>query len=200
MSNQSDGHITDEVLQVYLDGELQAEEQSEIETHLIDCKECVSRLAKWRSLFTEIERLPDLDQVIDFEPVVLAQLSKAHTQPTRGFLFVLAQAALAITLLAYVWQQISSLLPMGQLSSLLSLPIQTLRDMSSHLVQGLQDVLNQFISWSPSAGNLIGRIPQISSGNSLLLYLGGLAVMLWITGNLYLLRVNGQSEDASPQY
>lgn len=200
MSNRSDGHITDEVLQVYLDGELQAVEQSEIETHLIDCKECASRLAQWRSLFTEIERLPDLDQVIDFEPIVLAQLSKAHTQPTRGFLFVLAQAALAITLLAYAWNQISSLLPMGQLSSLLSLPIQTLRDMSGHLVQGLQDVLNQFISWSPSAGNLIGRIPQISSGNSLLLYLGGLAVMLWITGNLYLLRVNGQSENASHQY
>jgi hypothetical protein len=193
-------HLTEEILHEYLDGELNAEAYSSVQLHLKDCKDCSTRLETWRGLFVEIEQLPDLEHVIDFEPLVLADLTQRGSRRNWVTWMFLGQGVIAITLIVYGWQRIATSLPLELMSEWISLPIQILQGMADSILLGLAESFNQFLSWSVPSGDLVVKFPQIADGGTLLVYLGLLAVVLWIVGNHYLLRVNGQTEDALPRY
>ena len=76
-------HLTDEDLQEYLDGELSPEGSSTVEAHLRACEDCSARMETWRALFVEIQELPDVALIPDFEPMVLTQLSKRFVAQNR---------------------------------------------------------------------------------------------------------------------
>lgn len=199
MSRDNYDHITDDVLHEYLDGELNSEDRSNIQLHLTSCKECTLRLETWGSLFTEIERLPDLEELINFEPLVLANLSDSRPRRSWAIWMLIGQATLAISLIFFGWQQISTSLPLGRITSWLALPIQTLREMIDNFILGFGEAFNQFHSWSPSSGDLIAYLPPISVGGRLLIYAWVFAIALWMAGNHYLFRFNGQHEDTRPR-
>jgi hypothetical protein len=200
MSKLNLDHLTDEILHEFLDGELNIEDQSKVQLHLEDCQDCSSRLRIWTTLFVEIEQLPDLEDVVDFKSLVLADLTETGSRRNRVLWMFLGQGALAISLIAYGWQRISTSLPLKQVSDWLTLPVQVLQGMIDSLLLGLVESFNQFLSWSLSSGDLLLQVPQITSGGTLLIYLGLLAVALWVLINHYLLRINGQPEDTRPQY
>jgi hypothetical protein len=200
MSRSVEDHLTEEILHEYLDGELDSEDKSTVQRHLKGCTDCTDRLETWRALFVEIEQLPDLEDVINFEPIVLADLTQRVTRRNWVTWMILGQVAMAISLLAYGWQRIAAFLPLEQISGWLSLPIQIVQGMTDSLMFVLAESFNQFLFWSFPNGDPIMRFPQIANGGTLLIYLGLLVVVLWIVGNHYLLRVNGQTEDARPQY
>ena len=200
MSRLSLDHLTDELLHEFLDGELNVEDQSKVQLHLRDCQECSARLEIWTTLFVEIEQLPDLEDVVDFRSLVLVDLTETGSRRNWVLWMFLGQGALAISLIAYGWQRISTFLPLQQVSDWLALPIQILQGMIDSLLLGLVESFNQFLSWSLSSGDLLLQVPQLTSGGTLLIYLGLLAVVLWIVINHYLLRINGQPEDNRPQY
>ena len=51
-------HLTDVQLNEYLDNE--TTERTQIESHLSVCDECTARLSALKTLFTEIESLPEI--------------------------------------------------------------------------------------------------------------------------------------------
>ena len=197
MSRTPTAHISDESLQAYLDGELEVEERMGVREHLKICEACSVRLDAWSALFLEIEQLPDLDLVTDLEPAIVAYLSAKGSRRQWTTWMLLGQGVVALSLMMYGWGSLSSALPLGSIRSWLTLPIQTLRAMIDALLPGMVAAFKQFLTWSPSSVDLIVRVPRFAS-SALFIYAALLIALLWIVGNHYLLRVNGQSEDIRP--
>jgi anti-sigma factor RsiW len=75
--NESREHVSSELLQAFLEGELSTERVGEVESHLAACRRCASELDAWRVLFTELEDMPGLGPSEGFAQRVMSQV------PTR---------------------------------------------------------------------------------------------------------------------
>jgi hypothetical protein len=194
MYSDPNRHLTDDLLHEYLDGELNTEVGALVQQHLDGCPACSARLQAWHGLFSEIERLPDLEQGVDFEPIVLARLSRPQAGRSWTLWLQIGQAVLALGLMFFGWVRLSSDLPIEAISSWLKLPLQMFNQMLSGLVSSLGESMDQLLNWSLSGRDLIANVPTIPFGGTLLVYAGGLLILLWIAGNHYLLRVNGHAK------
>jgi anti-sigma factor RsiW len=188
-------HLTDELLHEYLDGELDAELGALVQQHLDGCRACSARLQAWHGLFRDIEGLPDLEQGVDFEPIVLTQLSRTRAGRSWTSWLQVGQAVLALGLTVFGWVRLSNDLRAEAIGNWLKLPIQMFNQMLGSLTSSVGASIDQLLSWSPSGRDLIANVPEIPLGGTLLIYAGGLLILLWIAGNHYLLRVNGHPED-----
>ena len=196
MCSDQSNHLTDELLNEYLDGELSSEACVDVQQHLDDCSDCAMRMRDWSLLFAEIEQLPDLEQVMDFVPGVLAKLTDHGSRRSGTFWLMVGQSTLALLMMVYGWLQLSVYLPIERIQSWFAFPLQALDGLIDNLFVALRDAISQFLAWSPSSSDLIATVPQIPIGGTLYIYLGIMLIMLWIIGNHYLLRVNGHIEDA----
>ncbi len=194
MSESSVNHIPDELLHAYLDEELDANQRAGVRLHLEGCRDCSRRMETWSTLFLEIEQLPEFEAITDFEPLVLAQISAKESRINWTTWLILAQAGLAVSLMAYGWGQLSTIFPLESVFRWLSLPVESVAAMILPLLATITDAISQFFAWSPSSSDLIIHIPGLGSSTPLI-YGAITVVLLWLVGNHYLLRINGQSED-----
>lgn len=195
MSDNSVKHLSDEWLQEYLDDELDDPSIDLLHEHLASCATCQQKLEAWRSLFAEIEHVPELEPSMDLAPVILARLESSGKRRSWNPWFLLGQAILAIALLAYGWMRLPSLIFIDRFRMWISTPWQTVENMINQLFHTVMSALQQITTWTPSSGDLIANIPQIPAERTLLIYLGFFLIILWLAINRSLLKVNGQSRD-----
>lgn len=168
-------HLTDVQLNEYLDDE--SAERAQIDAHLSLCAECAARLAALRSLFAEIESLPELP----FSTTIAARFT-----PTPGLsphyprwltLTAALQAAAALIALIAAAPFVANLLPEIEAPSFTGLFFQ---------------IQSQWVAWLDLLSTFqVPAFPQSPvfeiSSLVLTLTLAGASV-LWLVGNGLLLR------------
>jgi hypothetical protein len=168
-------HLTDDQLNEYLDNE--TGERAQIESHLSSCDECAARLTSLKTLFTEIESLPELELTRSFAARFTPALSLTPKLPPFLTLTATLQAALALITLIVAAPFVTNLLPAVEMPSFAKILI---------LLQ------TQWITWLETLSTLqFPSVPQITMPElSSLVYtltLAGVS-LLWLVGNGLLLR------------
>jgi len=175
-------HISDVQLNEYLDNE--STERTQIETHLSVCDECAARFTALKTLFAEIESLPELELTHSLREASLwdaARFLPTPSLPTKlpRWLTLTAtlQAVLALITVIVAAPFISKLLPAIQMPSLTDLFLQ---------------LQSQWTIWLDALSTFqLPTLPQIPtleiSSLVLALTLAGVS-MLWLVGNGLLLR------------
>jgi len=172
-------HLTDELLNEYLDNELT--DRAPVEEHLFACADCAARLAALQALFTELDSLPEetLSHPIAARIILPSSLPAALPRSLR--LAVTLQAALAVIAIIiaapFVTELASPYLGMIRMPSLTEIFFQAQSQWSIWL-----DALSTF--QMPT----LPEIPVVEmSGLFIALTLAGVS-MLWLVGNGLLLR------------
>jgi anti-sigma factor RsiW len=84
-------HLTSDLLQAYLEDELDRRQRSRVEAHLGECRRCAAELEGWSLLFRELDELPAMGPSPGFRQRVLAQVpvrpagEAASDEAERGF-------------------------------------------------------------------------------------------------------------------
>ncbi len=198
-------HLDDILLNEYLDEALERSARTDVEAHLANCPECSTRLLELRTLFSDLESLPDLPLERDLTPAVLAVARRKSrpqplASPALGLIFAL-QAIVAIVLLGLALplftqplQSITSFQFGEQISLLLANLLATLSVSWSALLTSAQNLVSE----STALMQPIQALPFISEA-SLMICLSAV-FLLWLLGNGLLLRptrVPGKIEQAS---
>jgi anti-sigma factor RsiW len=74
MTGMSNEHLSAEVLQAFLEGDLPSREGASVERHVGSCARCGSELEVWRSLFSELNSLPSPSPREGFQDRVMADV------------------------------------------------------------------------------------------------------------------------------
>ena len=169
-------HLTDDQLNEYLDHE--TTERTQIETHLVSCDECAARLTALKTLFAEIEALPELELTHSVAARFTPTPSLPVPQlPTWLTLTATLQAALALVAAILAAPFITKLMPVVHTPSLTEIFLQLQTQWTAWL-----DTLSTFRL--PTLPQLpVLELPSLF----LALTLAGVS-MLWLVGNGLLLR------------
>jgi anti-sigma factor RsiW len=124
MNDLPDAHLSDEVLNEYLDGALEAATWHDASAHLGGCPACAARLAELQALFAHLDSLPSVALTRDLAPGVLQAVRQATARgrlpaniprrPVFRLLFGL-QLLAGLALLWFAWPFVASRWP-GQWS------------------------------------------------------------------------------------
>lgn len=102
MTEIKPAHLSDFLLNEYLDDALTPSDRISAETHLKGCTACAARVGAMRNLFVELNSLPEIAPVVDFSARILPLLEKNPViSPVLRWLtaFQLAGAAIGLILL-----------------------------------------------------------------------------------------------------
>jgi anti-sigma factor RsiW len=191
MSNAA--HLDDILLNEYLDAALDRSARTDVEAHVAHCPECSARLMELRTLFADLESLPDLTLERDLTPAVLAVARrKARPQPLAspalGLVFAL-QAVVSVLLLGVAlllfapsFQSFTTFQFGEQVSLVLANLLATLSASWSALLTAAQNLVNA----SATLVQPIQTLPFISEAG-LMICLSAV-FLLWLLGNGLLLR------------
>ena len=109
---RDEGHLGEEIINMYLDGELSAGERGHVEAHLAACDECQAEVAALRQLFIALDELVPAPAP-DLVPGVLARVQPRRRSRGPGllrsrplWLVPALQAAAAVALLAWGWTRL----------------------------------------------------------------------------------------------
>ena len=174
-------HLTDELLNEYLDNELAPAGRAQAEEHLAECADCAARLSALEALFKEIESLPELELTHSLAARLSLPSNLPAVLPRSLRLTVTLQAAIAIVAIIFaapfVMQFLSPYLVAVQLPSFTEILIQAQSQWAIWL-----DTLSQFRL--PT----LPEIPVVEMSSLVItLTLAGVS-MLWLIGNGLLLR------------
>lgn len=111
-------HLSEDLLNEYLDGALAPESRAGVQTHLAACGMCSARLAQLRTLFASLDALPDLPGEVDFVPLILARLEQKAPLPRPLRWLTAAQAFGAILAAILAWPLLESAIQPVSLPSL----------------------------------------------------------------------------------
>ncbi|GAB4578239.1 MAG: hypothetical protein Fur0022_09730 [Anaerolineales bacterium] len=93
-------HLSENLLNEYLDGFLSSSQTTKVEAHLATCAECTARAATLRALFATLDEWPDLPLERDFTKAVLGAVHPGIPLPRRWKWAAGGQLALTIVLIA----------------------------------------------------------------------------------------------------
>lgn len=172
-------HLTGELLNEYLDNELA--DRTQVEKHLAECVDCARRLAALRTLFDEIESLPEMELTHSLAARITPPSSLPAALPRSLRLTVALQAALAVIAIIlaapFVMKFLSPYLVIVQMPSIAEILIQAQSQWTTWL-----DALSAF--QTPA----MPEIPVVElSGLIIAITLAGVSI-LWLVGNGLLLR------------
>jgi hypothetical protein len=166
-------HLTETQLNEYLDNE--STESAQIESHLLVCSECATRLSEMQLLFDELESLPELELSRDLSTRFVTSGGLIPQLPRWLTLTVTLQAVFALIALIVAIPFIAAFIPQIDVTSL-----------TTPLFE-IQFVWN---TWLDSLSTFqLPTIPElpIIEVSSLLIAVAGIFV-LWVFGNGLLLR------------
>ena len=96
-------HLTEELLNEYLDNALAPAARTDAEVHLATCVACRDELESLRSLFAEIESLPNVPLERDLTSAVMAQIGIKVAVPRPLGWALIVQGLAALVMLASLW-------------------------------------------------------------------------------------------------
>ncbi|MFN8404553.1 MAG: zf-HC2 domain-containing protein [Anaerolineales bacterium] len=168
-------HLTDDLLNEYLDNE--AAERAQIESHLASCADCAARLTALQALFAELDSLPEVELTHSLASRITLHAASPLELPRWLTLTAISQAAFALLLLLVAAPFVMNLLPAIEAPSFAEVLIQ----LQTQWLTLFNSFTNYQLPSLPSLPPL--QIPTLT----LSLALAG-ASLLWLVGNGLLLR------------
>ncbi|HEX2866679.1 MAG TPA: hypothetical protein VHO03_06535 [Ignavibacteriales bacterium] len=91
-------HVSDEVLNKYIDNELESRELSELNEHLKFCTQCLSRLKALRIVDQQLKRMDTFHVSADFTQNLMKRIEKIsfHYTPKKSYFFRFVVASFLI--------------------------------------------------------------------------------------------------------
>jgi anti-sigma factor RsiW len=180
-------HLSEETLNEYLDNALTPSAQAAADAHLADCAACMDELEALRSLFTEIESLPEAPIEHDLSSAVVARLgNRAGVPPVIRWALVV-QGLAVVVVLGLAWPLFPSATPSWVAA--LKLPAIAL-DLPS-MGQLTELWAAQQNAWAHAFSQMSNLLPSFSLhlDPPAILQAGTLvsACLLWLVGNSLLL-------------
>ena len=171
-------HLSDEILNEYLDDALPPDARAEVESHLRDCADCELRFDQLADLFFELSALPEADLTRDLSADVVRTLTP---QPLPRLLKWTALLQVAATLTALV-----ASLPLLQTMFAMDIPaiaLPSLLDLTLRFDQTVTEMQTLFTQYQ-------WQMPRLSFEiSSLYITVAVFSVtLLWLVGNGLLLR------------
>ncbi len=178
MSDPTEGHLSDELLQGHLDAGLPEAERVWIDEHLSGCSRCRERLAEFRRLFATIESYPEVALERDLAPAVVQAIAGARRR-RRVVRFGLpaAEVTAAIGLVLAAWRFVE-------------IGLEALHSALLGVLAGLAVLLPTAIAWPGWARGLRWDLIDLRSVSLSALWTPaalGVGAVVWITGNWLLL-------------
>jgi anti-sigma factor RsiW len=199
-------HLTEEQLNLYLDGELSTVERAAVEAHLAGCEACRTELTSLRALFTALDALQPEALATDLIPVVLrrvaAERRRVVWRQRISWLVPTLQGAAVVLLLVFGWSALAT--RYGELTQ--RIPAEVLHAIWTNALarggalwaatvarwqmwwaEGVADVLDlpgvlgQSTGYWPQLPDLGLTAPQVTA-------VALAAVLMWLVGNAILLR------------
>ncbi|RMG98952.1 MAG: hypothetical protein D6706_06400 [Chloroflexi bacterium] len=182
-------HLTEQQINEYLDGELDAATRLDVERHLAACVVCRQTMNELQTVFNMLDALPEISPSTDLTSRVLNELAP---QPIPGWWLLLAgQAFAAALLLRVLWPAVQTAVNLGMpyLKPLFtftwpSLSPDLLFQLVREWVTAVSLYLEQFAVTPPSFS-----LPPTQWG-----FLVLTAFVVWLAGNHILLQ-NGRQEN-----
>jgi hypothetical protein len=180
-------HISEELVNEYLDQVLSPEVQVEVEAHLASCPACQVQLEDLGTLFAALEKLPDLALGHDLSPMVLRSI-RPRGLPWRTGRWVFGlQMVLAVFLLVFSVPILASQFPEVRLD-------QISIEAASIFNQSIDNLMMTWSDWLVSANVFFSEWIEFTrpsayfSGSPINLWLWvGLLGLVWLFGNGLLL-------------
>ncbi len=172
-------HLSEDTLNELLDDVLTPALREQADVHLAACPACAERLAQLRTLFADLEALPDAALDVDLAPAVAVRLEKRPLASLPRPVWWLAAAQVAAVTLAAIfsWPLVKAALPLG-----LAPTLPTLAELAAPILAVLND-------WELGlrAPVLSFELPALDlPTTTLVLSAAGLA-LFWLVGNGILL-------------
>lgn len=182
-------HLDDFTLNEYLDHALDERARRAAAAHLGGCPACRAKLDAFQSVFTELDALPETHLEHDLAPAILARLPRKTPVRiwTRTFA---AQVGAAIGMLFWLMMQAIQRVKFPQLSlpKLPTLDVQTLSVRILSFQFPIPDLRLPALNYQLPAINF--QIPtfNLQPSTTHIVALCISALLLWVTGNVVLLR------------
>jgi anti-sigma factor RsiW len=185
-------HLTDELLNEYLDGMLENEGSDALEAHLASCQDCQRRLTSFKGVFAALRDLSDTPLEHDLTPGILAVIApkKAGWRPLPTTLKALfgAQLLVASLLLAFDWPfGMNRLLPWGYFQRSMQWASITLGTLNTGWLMGWQTFRAYMQSSLERGVSAMNQISWLTSGFQItfvdVLIILGAALILWLVSN-----------------
>ena len=168
-------HLTDEQLNEYLDNE--TSNRTQIESHLDSCADCAARFTALKTLFAELDSLPELELTHD----IAARFSPSPSLPANLWrwltLTATLQAALALIATIIAAPFVSTLMPAINAPSLTDVFLQ----LQSQWLVFINAITNYRLPTLP-------QLPLLEISSLILTLTFAGVSMLWLVGNGLLLR------------
>jgi anti-sigma factor RsiW len=183
-------HLSDEVLNEFLDNALAPEIFAETQAHLAACQQCAAQLAELTGLFADLAALPEIPLDRDLSMAVLARIAPREPLP-RPVPWVLAFQTLAILLLmtlAAPFLDIASSIPANLIHT--PAPSEVLAFLSAESMLWARSI--QFFNLQTTLP--VWNFPPLLNLSGLALGITLLSVfILWLVANRLLLRLPGET-------
>jgi len=199
-------HITENQLNLYLDGMLLPQEQTVVETHLADCAACRAALESLQTLFVALDTLQPDPLMADLTPAVLGDVATERQRAKRRHRFawgvVGLQGITVIALLLFGWPMLSKqfvdltrqIPPTALATTWASLSTQAnlvWRAAETQWQLWLAEVTSEILSLPAGLKPVVNSWPEFP-GWSLpapqFVIVGLAALLMWLVGNSIILR------------
>jgi anti-sigma factor RsiW len=102
-------HLSEEILNAHLDGELDASEHDRVVAHLSTCTTCLTELEALQELFAALDELGmSSEPTPDLAPTVLARVRPRHRAIKLRWIVPVLQGAAALALFSWGWRPLAS--------------------------------------------------------------------------------------------
>ena len=170
-------HLDEFVLNEYADGVLTEAETQAVERHIADCPDCQTRLAELQNLFAALEMVEEVSLTADLSQKVLADIQPRSSRWSRWVIG--AQAVMALILSISLWPTVEAWLVTAPV-----LAEQT-ANWWGQIAQSWADIMAWGTTiWQPSETTTY----SLNLPAEQWLWLIGLALLLWLVGNILLLQ------------
>lgn len=179
-------HLSEELIHEYLDQMLNKTTQQKAESHLANCEECSAQVGEFQALFSVLDEVPEISLTHDLTPAILGHLPKPSKIPVLwkepAFLI---QASLTVILLTLA-------IPLFKEEIIKSKSILLFSNTQSAISTEMLKKLTSLFIWHFDFSFTPPTLPTIpySPNANLILTLGLLVGIMWITSNIFLLRKN----------
>ena len=190
-------HLTEEQINEYLDGLLDESARQSVEVHLSQCVDCRNQVEALKQVFADLDDVPEIPLTRDLTPAILAKLPQKEPVRiwTRAFA---AQWGVVVGTLIWLGTQILPLVKIPQ-ATLPKIPVIDLETLFTRLLiirfpipdfqlASIKYQLPQIHFQLPALNSSTAFSLGFQPSTALMVALTISALLLWIVGNVILLR------------
>ncbi len=174
-------HLTDDLLNEYLDHALDEQSNAIAQAHLSNCRECRLRLANLQSLFAALASLPESSLGRDLSASILGSIEKPNASPRYLRLAVVLQVVLSGLGLIFA----------APFLIRVSVPILPAMDFNSFAGMFIRTQRSWFAVWRDLSQLELPALPDLPAfelSNAALFSILAGVLILWLAGNTLLLK------------